>query len=289
MVLLDDFKALFDTIKGFFESIYTLLLTVYAEIKYYLDFLVNFISSLMGIFPFDDSRKSILLSILFFIMTIGIIYIFSSTGLKEGLSDSGQLIELSIDPKLAGSSHTNGGFKVDDTVENIQNTTKPPSLGAYDCYSDADCSGGFDTSEPYEGVCCIADIVGSEYACAGKCLISGLTDLTACKHPNACIYPDWGNPETFKIHLGDYAQTLCYDIDKIQTPSLIAESNKRCQSSGDTIDPYSVCCGAETGTYYTPCNGYCLKTGGSYDCDDYKACYEQLFIDVDLDSPGVLN
>lgn len=234
---------------------------VYDIIKDTFDYLIKYVDFLASTFPYDQPKKTLMLSLIFFILVIGVVLSFNSSEWKHSGVGSMEPYKVSVntDP---GNEQTPGNGGNDTTPVTI------PVTPTSECYSDADCQGsGEDQSER---LCCYSDLFEG-YSCAGHCLASVGDDRAACKHPNACLYLDRGTQQAFMNH----AQTTSGRCDVTFNGEPRDNQDTYCmQSQTDIVGGgRSVCCQ----NIAADCYGYCLKDTSS-NCFDYKACNEELII-----------
>jgi hypothetical protein len=259
MGVLDDLGFFVNLIKDGFSKAYEITVDVIGK-------LFDFISLLFTAFPFDDSKKTIMLGIILFISVIGLTMAFSTTSwfTGGGVSDTGRVIDFSVDIQSIGDGSVNAESGVNGSVMGSTTTLVPsPPLGGHMCRNDDNCR-GIDIQLPGEKdytvlgdtLCCENDTY-SDYSCGGYCLSYDRLTHDACKHPAACSIP--------RDFVMDDDPNRC-DTKPENTRDYWCQT----RPNNGIKDGTMRCC------MYGPCSGYCTKQNSSDSCYDIKECDEEL-------------
>ena len=231
---------------------------VYDTLAEFIRYIVAYVFFLFSQFPFDNPKKTLMLSVIFFLAVVGLIIISSDTDWgKEGVNNVRPKTMELISFSSMGGSET--GITTTTTL------SIPPSGVSSGCATDDDCRsiGGEYLGELK---CCTPETYAG-YSCAGHCLRYEGLDREACKHPNACLYS--GSWDEF---VNDSRR--CDNRYSSQTGEFSGTQYCQLRNTDQTgnIDSQVRCC---TDNRLSPCYGYCLIPGQSYDCEDVTACYAQ--------------
>ncbi len=228
---------------------------LYQAVRGVYDYVKDVISNILLVFPFDNPKKTLMLSILIFFSVFLILDLFSGSGVL-----SGGVTEVTGDKKISISglgdeSLPSGG------VGGLSTTTTLTSGGGLQCLTDNDCK--FKTAnEEWETACCLPEKYEG-YACSGFCLRDFLP-REACRLPNSC--------DVDISSVTNYLKTVpssCLSPD-IHPNRRTAYCRER---SGSTAgyNPEGGCCEDVTSI----CYGMCLKDVDSPDCFAYTDCFEE--------------
>lgn len=250
-----------------FKGVYDILTFVLSSLGRYVGFITS-------TFPFDNSKKTLMLAVVFFFAIVAMIIIFSGVDITKSGVQTVQAQSINVMSFGENSGASGGGGPGEST-----STTMPPTSGGgeFSCVSDEQCDAEA-TGQDAGTFCCFPDKYEG-YSCAGRCLRYSSLVRDACKHPGACIR----NKDTFEEVVKDpnvCTNKVGYDIGGTIVPT----PNKYCQvksSQSNTYDAKSTCC-TSIGDV---CYGYCT-TGGSYSCADITACQEENALTVRLVEGG---
>ncbi len=245
---------------------------IYDLITAIINIIQAFVNFIILNFSYDNSKKTLMLSLIWVIIIFGLIFIFGGSWSQGGINTTDKKMDYSIDlTAYGGTTHNNEDNNLGGDNTQGGNIT-PPKKDIGDnlnitCYTDSDCEKkevGVVVSSPH---CCNADTYKG-YSCAGKCLKSESYSLDYCTHPNSCVYPG-----SFDSFVGN-DPARCDNRVSTGIPAGDFYGNTWCQKrETNQINPTSVCC-HDTGEV-SPCYGYCLKPDSSINCYDINACYSQ--------------
>lgn len=239
------------SIDGISNLLVNLINTVYGYIR-------DFINTMFSYFPFDDPKKTFMLSMLMLIGVVSVIALFSSSP-----------IMMSGVKGIDGDSKYNLGGAGDESIgtggeggEVTTTTVKTITPVGLQCNTDADCD--YSTgNEVYKTLCCKPqDWEG--YACAGRCLRSDTYTVDACKLPNSC---DIEGADITSYLKNLESSCINYQISPTRYNSLCKETTG--ETGGYNAD--GGCC---TNTNEV-CYGFCLKDKDDANCNDITDCFSE--------------
>lgn len=237
---------------------------VYVEVS---NKITDYISTIFNVFPPDDSRKTLLMSFIWFVGTV-IILILLAPGnvLEDGLGENPEGYRFSLAPGHSLSQEGTG-----EGGGNLTTPTTVPIQLNVECVTDEDCAYTEAGNTVYRKCCTIDEYSG--YTCAGRCLTNEEYGVDACKHPGACF----NNLEELKQNIKEDINRC--DTKKDRLPGIfdMIPENAFCKNMiPSEIDPnqknlLSTCC-----TEASPCYGYCTYQQ-PYNCWDINSCmYENI-------------
>jgi len=248
---------------AFFSQVQQIITFMYTIIS-------NYVSLIVSTFPFDNPRKTLMLSIIFFVLIFGFIIFTSKTDFyREGVSGVNKNVEYEV-MNFGGTPGGISGGGVQGTVTTTIPIPVNPNPAV--CITDYDCT--VERTGIEGGTkCCYADqYVG--FSCAGQCQRFSNIDRDDCRHPGACLRNVDAFAETVDdpgICINKYGQDI--------GGGLVPRYNTYCQekwSQGAGVNSKSLCC-QNIGEI---CYGYCLN-GATYDCNDPDACEKENTISVE--------
>jgi hypothetical protein len=219
------------------------------------DYVKDFITLIMVNFPFDNPKKTLMLSILLFLGVFLVINLFSSTPI---LSGGVQNVRGDSKYMLSGAgdeSQKSGG------EGGLTTSTTQVSGVSVECLTDNDCHVKL-SNEDMDTACCLPESYEGYY-CAGSCLLS-FGDRDSCKLPNSCGYPI-EQTKQYVQHLPNSCMS-----DSIASTKRDAWCKDR---SGSTVgyNANGGCCQDSS----TICFGFCLKDVVGANCNDYTQCFNE--------------
>lgn len=238
---------------------------VYQFTKDGVTYFKDYVTFMVASFPFDSPRKTLMLSLIFFILVVGLVVSFSSTSLKDGISGVDPY-EVNLIYGEEGLSQGTGGEagEGDNGEEEEEEGEDTPGTGAL-CVTDADCFSYVSEGYLRESLCCLPEVYEG-FSCSGYCLAYGL-DRDSCKHPGTCLFQTL---KSFENH-AKYTDNRC-DV-MIQDGNIIPRTRDRrdlfcMNNAGGTIgfNGDAICC-----DYSSYCEGYCSSKGG-LGCLDLTKC-----------------
>ena len=230
------------------------------------EFMYMYINFFITTFPFDNPKKTFVLSVVYLFMVLGVVFLFSSTGWTEGGIDTLEPKQVNIMGVTSDPGSGIGGGEGDGSTTS---TLPRPPQGFHTCVTDQDCE-----LEPgMETLCCLPEQFEG-YSCAGLCLADPGYSRDFCKHPNSCFYEGATSEVAFAKHVGEDPARCDVKKDQGQLGGW-ADATRWCQTvASDTagVNQLSVCCH----NLATPCYGYCLKPGITQpSCFSIEHCYEE--------------
>lgn len=278
MVIVEFAAALANQAIGFLKKVYDVL-------KDTKESLSGVLSWLTHTFPFNDPERTLGLSVLVFMICIGLILVFSSSSWNtSGVSDVDSTVSLGVSFNGPGDSSVVSGVGDGGGVDEFINKTAPGRFG--NCLSNEDCR--IEGPENLGDLKCCKPEFFEGYSCAGKCLYDESYSETYCTHPGSC----WHLGESWSEHADADDPNRCDVWVGWGFGGAWDSPNNFCRRKASGVngvfDARSRCCGSRDSDFRSVCYGYCLKSGSSYDCNDVTACFEELAVNVVGIEPGDL-
>jgi hypothetical protein len=263
------FEIIIDPIREGLAWLRMWLTKTYEVALEYFNKIIQYIQILTSTFPFDKPQKTLMLSVVFFAVVVGIVLLFSSTPWKT--TGVGELESMKFNIYGRGDNSLDGGGDRGGQEEEQQEGATVM------CNVDADCQqapDGFEGDIVADIQCCTPELFEG-YACKGICL-RGSYPKEACKHPNSC---QWRDIRSEREHFVKLINRCDVDPDT----GLNVPVNRRdaiCKSRGGGTSGYNgdaICCNEGV------CMNYCSSTGNCY---DWTSCPEENQLMVKLIEGG---